>query len=37
MAETVTQEQDPSGGIGITDLQVDYGKSLLFWDLENLY
>ena len=27
MAEKVSQMQDPSGGIGITDLQVDYGKS----------
>ena len=27
MAEKVTQVEDASGGIGITDLQVDYGKS----------
>ena len=27
MAEAVSQEKDPSGGIGITDLQVDYGRS----------
>ena len=26
LAERTTQMQDPSGGIGITDLQVDYGK-----------
>ena len=27
MAEKVSQMEYPSGGIGITDLQVDYGKS----------
>ena len=27
MAESTTQMQDPSGGVGITDLQVDYGGS----------
>ena len=28
LAEKTTQMQDPSGGIGITDLQVDHGKNI---------
>ena len=31
MAESITQMQDPSGGVGITDLQVDFYATIRNW------